>query len=473
LKSVFYQNIKLLFPVHDSKDHDPNSIKDQGKGFDMQEIKNIPKLDTMGFPKELIEKLTLAENLIRSTSAPIKVISHYDADGLCAGAVMCAILQRLNKRFHISLEHGLNTKSKLFSKLKGCWTVILDHHKIIKDSDVQNIIHINAHYFGYNGAEDICGSTLAFILGANISPKNWDLIHLGLAGAIGDKQNKHGFQNFNLKILEFAKDHGFIEEKIVFKPHGKTILESIVNSTDPYFTDLSNNEQGVIELLNELEIDPKQSIDNLEKSKLTALSSILSLKLLDQGISAEDAKGVITTKFYSPMARVDLEEFSHQINACGRMGYMGIGVSAGLGDVWAINRAEELRAEYKIKIRSGLKKLEANGLKEMENIQYFYEDVPEFAGTYAGIGMMYFFNQDKPVIALTKTENDINISGRGTPRLIDHGLDLANIFSNIAVDLGGNGGGHNIAAGATIPLDKEQEFLDKVNDNVGKQIKAE
>jgi RecJ-like exonuclease len=37
----------------------------------------------------------------------------------------------------------------------------------------------------------------------------------------------------------------------------------------------------------------------------------------------------------------------------------------------------------------------------------------------------------------------------------------------------GNGGGHNIAAGAQVPLDKVSMFIEVVNELVGKQLKGE
>jgi len=41
----------------------------------------------------------------------------------------------------------------------------------------------------------------------------------------------------------------------------------------------------------------------------------------------------------------------------------------------------------------------------------------------------------------------------------------------VADRLGGFGGGHSIAAGATIGLDKEKMFLDLVDEIVSKQLK--
>jgi RecJ-like exonuclease len=350
--------------------------------------------------------------------------------------------------------------------------VILDHHKPARDSEANNIVHINAHLFGYNGSVDICAATLAFILGVHISPQNWDLIHLALAGAIGDKQNKNGFKSFNLKLLDTAQDLGLIKQSLEFKPSGKSIKDALVRATDPYFVGLSNNESAVSTLLQSLDIDAATAPGDIDSDAMQRLVSYLSLKLVEQGISAEDARGVITTKYYFKDSEVHIEELSHQINACGRMNQMGVGVAAALGDAEAIKIAKRLRNEYKQKVRDGLARLEADRPKELTNIGYFYESVSELAGTFAGIGMMYFFNQSKPVIAITKNEKNIKISGRGTKRLIDQGLDLASALSQAATSVDGTGGGHNIAAGATIPLDSEQEFLGKVDELVGKQLNS-
>ena len=42
---------------------------------------------------------------------------------------------------------------------------------------------------------------------------------------------------------------------------------------------------------------------------------------------------------------------------------------------------------------------------------------------------------------------------------MESGLNLSKILSEVCPLVGGVGGGHNIAAGATIPADKLDEFL--------------
>ena len=49
-------------------------------------------------------------------------------------------------------------------------------------------------------------------------------------------------------------------------------------------------------------------------------------------------------------------------------------------------------------------------------------------------------------------------------------MDLSIIMNRAAEIVGGYGGGHNVAAGATIPVDKEDQFLDIVEDMVASQL---
>ncbi len=444
-------------------------------------------------PDELHNRLRQAANLIIATSKPIKGVTHYDADGLSAGAIISATLLRLKKMFQISLQHSLDDDSKILKhkhttndsikifadmgsnqlenieKYAG-WSIILDHHVPKRDTKVKNVIHINSHIFGINGAYEISAASLAFLLSIQVSEHNWDLLPLALAGAIGDKQHKNGFKGLNLELVKTGLECKIITASRELKVNGNNILEALVRSTDPYFTVLSNNEPEVKKLLTGLQIDPGASVQELDNNAAQRLASYLVLKLMDQGIPPEDAEEFVTTRYFTEKYQIDIEELSHIINACGRMRQMGVGVAAGLGDQNAIELAKKLRVEYKQNILDGLKRLEKDGLEELENIQYFYEKTAEFAGTFAGIGMMYFFNQNKPVIALTNAKENINISGRGTVRLVNKGLDLAKTFAEISKEFNGSGGGHQIAAGAKIPLNKDKEFLNKVDQSVGEAL---
>jgi single-stranded-DNA-specific exonuclease len=64
----------------------------------------------------------------------------------------------------------------------------------------------------------------------------------------------------------------------------------------------------------------------------------------------------------------------------------------------------------------------------------------------------------------------VKVSSRGTQELIARGMDLSSAMRAVAEKVGGVGGGHNIAAGATIPASRKDEFLDLLDEMVGAQL---
>ncbi|MGZ8880463.1 MAG: DHH family phosphoesterase, partial [Halobacteriota archaeon] len=64
----------------------------------------------------------------------------------------------------------------------------------------------------------------------------------------------------------------------------------------------------------------------------------------------------------------------------------------------------------------------------------------------------------------------VKVSARGTQTLVQRRLNLARAVSEAANSVGGVGGGHDIAAGATIPEGTETEFLKHLNQLVGLQL---
>jgi len=69
-----------------------------------------------------------------------------------------------------------------------------------------------------------------------------------------------------------------------------------------------------------------------------------------------------------------------------------------------------------------------------------------------------------------KEGGEIKISARGTQRLIENGLNLSKALKKVAGAVNGVGGGHSIAAGATIPKGKEEEFLTLLEEEIKDQL---
>jgi RecJ-like exonuclease len=133
----------------------------------------------------------------------------------------------------------------------------------------------------------------------------------------------------------------------------------------------------------------------------------------------------------------------------------------------------EVEKDYKQKLLDGLSGLE-KGIQETAGMRYFYSENSSLGGVVAGIAMNYILDEKKPLFSLTRneTEKEIHVSCRGNQQLVKNGLDLGAAMKTVAGSLGGYGGGHKIAAGATIAFEKEQDFLQQVDLLLVSQMKG-
>ena len=166
----------------------------------------------------------------------IRVVSHYDADGLSAGAILFSALTREGKKIHISVEKQL--KPKVIEKLKSekpdlfifsdlgsgqiemlnelaektnKKIIILDHHIPSTIQPHQNIIHINPCLEG-RGEDDMSGAGVAYLLAKELNSKNKDLSYLAVIGAIGDIQDENWtMKGVNQELLEEAVREGILK----------------------------------------------------------------------------------------------------------------------------------------------------------------------------------------------------------------------------------------------------------------------
>jgi RecJ-like exonuclease len=114
------------------------------------------------------------------------------------------------------------------------------------------------------------------------------------------------------------------------------------------------------------------------------------------------------------------------------------------------------------------------GINRLDAIQYFHA-ADKIRDTVVGITASMVLNQegatkDLPIIAFATAEDGIKVSARTTRELVARGLDLAAIMQAASQAVGGQGGGHRAAAGATIPPGTEHQFLEIANRMVQMQL---
>ena len=419
------------------------------------------------------------------SSTRVRVVSHYDADGISAAGVLCIAVRRAGYDFHATLMRNPFTKG--FDRLKnednqliifsdmgsgqietisqmGCSSIILDHHQYQTAQTPENIIQINSNLFGVDGNYEASGATLSYLFATSVDPVNQDLAPLALAGAVGDKQHIGGIRGMNKNILDAAVQKGFLTEHTGIKLAGENLGEALYYSVDPYYPGLSGNHEEIQNALKKINIAPSMSLTDIDSESMLRLQSMLLFRLLKTGCQP-NILDITIRKRYTATQGYELERFADLLDACGKNGYRSLGLSLCLGDTSAWNETLQVEKDYKQKLLDGLQNLQNGGIHETDGMRYFYSDNSSLGGVVAGIAMNYVLDEKKPLLSLTRkeTDNEIHVSCRGNQALVAQGLDLGSAMKQAAAQLGGFGGGHKIAAGATVDFNKEKEFLEKVD----------
>jgi single-stranded-DNA-specific exonuclease len=424
----------------------------------------------------------------------IRVVSHYDADGISAAGVLCTALYRAGYEFHATLMRNPFTKGFdrlrdehneliLFSDMGsgqietieqlGSKAIILDHHQFVQTKTSERIIQINANLYGQDGNYDASGATLSYLFATTLDPVNEDLAALALAGATGDKQFIGGVRGLNKHILETALKRNLLSETTSIKLSGETLAEALYYAADPYYPGTSGNHDAIQKILEQLHIDKTAPLQEVTAEAMTRVQSFLMFQLIKAGCQQNILEMIIRKRYTAPQGW-ELERFADLLDACGKNGYRSLGLALcfGNGDVW--NQAVVVEKDYKQKILDGLRLLEQGGIHETAAMRYFYADNSSLGGVIAGIAINYVLDEKKPLFSLTRKQDDeeVHISCRGNQMLVLHGLDLGSAMKSVAADLKGYGGGHKIAAGATVAFGKEKEFLERVETVLLQQMKG-
>ena len=447
-------------------------------------------MDGNVLPSKLLSRLSKAAGLIRSHNF-IQVYSHYDADGLSAAGIVANVLLRENKEFRITTFTTLDEESMqeireceydciLLTDLGASYieeleklgkdVIVLDHHTVQYDSE--KICYANPHLVDIDGSFGACGATMAFLFGIMVDEKNWDLVQIAFAGIAGDKQHIKGIIGLNEYLLREGTKRGFIttsEGSLI--PPGP-ISRSLYYSTEPYIRGVTGDQAAVDRMLSDAKISADKLSVNFTDDEKRRLSSIIAVKLTEQGVSLDSMTELSRTRYYLKDWKMDAESMAELLDACGRTMSQGIGIAMCLGSKDDLLRAMDLRDQYNKSIMEASVKLDKEGLKVMDNIQYFDSTETGFTGILCGIIMRYIGDPAKPTIGMNTADDKIKLSGRATYKQLDRGVDLSVALRDSTKTVGGEGGGHSIASGGSIPLGTSEEFLNNINTIIGNQISS-
>lgn len=431
----------------------------------------------------------------------IRVVSHLDADGISACAVILNALDNENRRYSISIIRQLRDEnlheysreeykhfiftdlgsgkiSSMSRILKDKSILVLDHHKPEKDS-AYNVVHINPNLLGIEGGMEISGAGVAYFFSRTLNNKNKALAHLGIIGAVGDIQDENGFSILNLEILDDAvkaKKLEVIENGFKFFGKQTRPLFRILQYTDnPYIPDVSGSMGGAIQFLRHVVgIDDKKveriKINDLNKEQLERLRAGIIMKRADQ----ENPEDIFSNTYLlteekegSPLK--DVKEFSTLLNACGRLERASLGIGVCLGDKKSKESAMKSMKSYRKEIAISLNWYHNNKnsdrvfsgegftiINAKDNI------LASVAGTMASIlSKSNEFEDGHYILSMAQmlddnTKASIRVAGRN----IAEEVDLRVIIRKITEKVDGEAGGHKHAAGALFLTEQEDRFID-------------
>lgn len=450
----------------------------------------------------------------------VLLASHIDADGLTSAGIAATALERAEIPFEVVFEKQLDEESiaalaareydtVLFTDFgsgqldiiaahesSGDFTpIIADHHQ---PAASETTFHLNPLLEGIDGAKELSGAGAAYVLARALADEmddtprlgNRDLAALAVVGAVGDMQASDGeLHGANSAIVAEGVDAGVLKEAKDLAVYGKQtrpLPKLLEYASDVRIPGITNDERGSMSFLDELDVacradgDWKRWVD-LDDDERQAVASALVRHAVSRGVPAYKIDRLVATSYTLCAEREgtelrDASEFSTLLNATARYERADVGLAVCLGDRdGALKQARELLRNHRRNLSEGIQWVEEHGVTLEANVQWFDagDEIREtIVGIIAGMAMgADGVSRDTPILAFArKSDEETKVSGRGTGPLVGDGLDLSVAIGEAAREVGGDGGGHDVAAGATIPAGSERTFVERVDRLVGEQL---
>ncbi|MBD3388602.1 MAG: recombinase RecJ [Candidatus Altiarchaeales archaeon] len=437
------------------------------------------------------------------------VLSHHDADGITSCSVTVDLLRSLGKNVDYACMKQIDSVTvEKIREYDGSTLVLTDfgsgHHSLLAEHGVKDYFvidhhppemeysrQINPHYFGYDGGGEVSGAGMAYFVAKSLG--RTAMAAVAVVGAVGDMQDSNGaLESINRLILGDAVDAGLmgVENDIrMFGRQSRSLTQMIAYSSDPVIPGLTGNQQACAQFIESLGIPLRDNGDyrsyvELSQAEREKLTSALYMKLVDlntpdfiiHGMFGE-VYTLVREEFKSELR--DSKEFATVLNACGRQEQPDLGVKVCLGDrgsQW--KKAQGMLERHRKLLREGIEWLSENGTEDMSNLRYFDAGgviKESIIGVVAGMAYgARIIPPGKPILAFAEDRDDpgfLKVSARANWGLVRRGLHLGNAMRECSRKLGGEGGGHDIAAGARVPREKLKEFLNIVDTLFGEQVK--
>ena len=467
--------------------------------------------------EELLEILTEYSSI----GKPALLISHYDADGICSAAQAILLLKQLEVKFHLKivnsitpmllkvlknrynkydlimfLDLGSSAKELLIKHsdlFSNKFLVIVDHHETNNvEIPCARFLELNPRLLGLDGQSEACTSSMMYMLLRKLSVDNIKYAKIAITGAIGDRQDrgeKFSLRGLNKMIVSEASKHDFIKEIFSLRLPGiwsKPLIEVLHDCFMPFLPGLTGNLSACLEFVKSASITDnpeKVFFDELSSEEKKKFVSYLVRHLVDLGLDMRVINSIVGYSYIFPREKRELRdsrEVSTIINACGKMGVEYLALKLCLGKVGDkdFDEIKKVLLGYRRYIYNVISNiLKGRHLQVLNDIIVFHgENVnlrERVSSTIASIAASSIFpSENKIILVFAKSEFEgwLKVSLRIPEYSNLRGLDLGSLVKEAASVVNGFGGGHEMAAGALIPIGGKDKFIVKFRSLIRKSI---
>ncbi|WP_152039419.1 DHHA1 domain-containing protein [Salinigranum salinum] len=441
----------------------------------------------------------------------VLLASHIDADGLTSAAIASRALERAGIAVETVFEKQLDRAAierlaaadydtvlftdfgsgqlDIVTEFEADFTpVIADHHQ---PADADTEYHLNPLLEGIDGASELSGAGASYVLARALGGEsNRDLAGLAVVGAVGDMQDGDGgLSGANEAIVREGVAAGVLSEEtdlLLYGRQTRPLPKLLEYASEARIPGISNDEAGAVSFLADLDLDLKRDgewrrwVDLTGEERRTLVNALLR-HAISRGVPADRINALVGTTYVLPDEEPgtelrDVSEFSTVLNATARYERADVGLAVCLGDRGpALDRARHLLRTHRRNLSEGLQWVKTEGVTVEEHVQWFDAGSrirETIVGIVAGMAVgSSGVRHDLPILAFADAgDGELKVSARGSHALVRRGLDLSAVMREASRAVGGDGGGHDVAAGATIPADAREAFVTHADRIVGEQL---
>lgn len=405
----------------------------------------------------------------------VRVVAHHDADGIAAASILFQALTRRGAAVQVSAVSRVS--DDLRADLADEEAVVfcdLGSQALAGPSAKTEVIHLDHHPLagelpgfmvnpwldGLDGTEAVSSAGLAYLVARRLAPCG-DLAGIAVAGTLSDRQPMAGL---NREILDEGVRAGSVRVERGPRIPGDSwtpVRDALIHLTEPW-TDIAGDGRAVDGFLDSLSMDGSRGLRELPPDGTEALGR--GLDGLRRSLEPSPLVGEVYTLPRGAVGEALL--LGGVMNSAGYSEEPSVGMALACGD----SRQRERGLALWRRFQEGLiRALRALRPEESRLLRVVRAPERSLGGALASVAARCF-PADRVLLVLHEGSEGVKVSARALRPLRERGIDLGEALGRAALQVGGVGGGHPVASGATLPPGTSEKFLQSVEEIVGGQL---